>query len=132
MTKGVDGSREGFNKVPLDEEDVRGVQGVEMTLIPADLGEGGVGGIPQDKSVANQERNIQYVPKHGECTGWDKYVAYSNLLSVLWHRKLKYSSGNLATVLFSGFANLMMVLMCLMFRFQGEHVVAILLFLCWT
>jgi len=118
MTKGVDGSREGFNKVPLDEEDVRGVQGVEMTLIPADLGEGGVGGIPQDKSVANQERNIQYVPKHGECTGWDKYVAYSNLLSVLWHRKLKYSSGNLATVLFSGFANLMMVLMCLMFRFQ--------------
>ncbi|GMH75937.1 hypothetical protein TrRE_jg2114 [Triparma retinervis] len=121
MSKTIDGVKEGFKQVPLDEEDARQVKDVEMTLMGKDSEEGGADDVPQDKSISNSGRNIQYVPQHGDCSGWDKYVAYSKLLSVLWHRKLKYSSGTLATVLFSGFANMMMVLMCLMFRFQGEQ-----------
>eukprot|EP00520_Triparma_pacifica_P008731 CAMPEP_0118633290 /NCGR_PEP_ID=MMETSP0785-20121206/914_1 /TAXON_ID=91992 /ORGANISM="Bolidomonas pacifica, Strain CCMP 1866" /LENGTH=2399 /DNA_ID=CAMNT_0006524147 /DNA_START=106 /DNA_END=7305 /DNA_ORIENTATION=- len=111
-----------FKEVPQKEtsQDSDTIQ-IEMGLVETPeepKGGDGVASSPDDKGINNDERNVAYECVHGEADEWTKFRAYSTLLSTLWHRKLKFSSGSASVILFSALSNFLVVMMCLLFRMQ--------------
>ena len=60
-----------------------------------------------------------FVCKHGEASDRDKFRAYDSLLTVLWRRKIRFSSGALAVLCMSYLANIMIFGLTFFVKHQG-------------
>ena len=67
------------------------------------------------------EPTVVFRPQYGHASDWDKFWAIRTLLSTLWGRRFKHSSGAIGVVLTSWFANLMMLVLCWNVRNEARH-----------